>query len=246
VRATGAILAALLLCAGSGAAQESARDTLSEYFAFSDPSPFSCLLALFPPLLIQHGNEMKDFVRSDEFARVRKAFGDARAVDAIFVRAMRLTGNNTGMALLISAIATFDHDMVGVKNPVLSIVFPLTSETDADFRARRERLPSHFYADSPPGAGGDRDKLQHFFGSAFITYAFESPETAGRFGDFVEHGEDALIIGGVLDERDIRANRQGQLFGAALLDDNKRYPSDFLRAVIVSAPRDTSISSGAR
>jgi hypothetical protein len=242
------MLLAVLLCAGLCAAQEDGAEANlpAEYFSFGDPSPFSCLLTLFPPLLLQHGMELKEFIRSGEFAQIRKKHGDERAVDAIFVRAMRLTDNNTGFSLLLSALSTFDHDVVGIRVPVLSIVFPLTSESDEEFRLRRERLPTHFYGDSPSHPAGDRDKLQHFFGSAFITFAFESPSAAGRFGDFVERGEEAVIIGGALDERDYRANRQGQLFGAALLEENRRFPSEFLRAAVVSDPRDPSTSPGAR
>ena len=210
------------------------EEDLAEYFTFGDPSPWSCLLAVLPTAVIAHGLELKEFVRSDEFAALRKRVGDARAVDAIFVRSMQLTDNNTGIALLISAAATFDHDVVGVKNPVFSIYFPLTSESDDDFRLRRSRLPAHFYDDSPRGAAGDRDKLQHFFGSAFLSYALGSTDAAGRFGDFVERGEDAFIIGGERDERDYRANRQGQLFASALEEDNHRYPSEFFRAVIAA------------
>jgi hypothetical protein len=235
-----------LVCGALCAAQTAPPDSLAEYLTFPDPGPFSCLFTLFPPALIANGNELKDFVRSDAFAHLRAVLGDARAVDAVFVRAMQLTDNNTGVALLLSAVATFDHDIVGVKVPVLSIVFPLTSESTEEFLARRDRLPAHFYGDSPQGASGDRDKLQHFFGSAFLTFTLESPSAAGRMGDFVERGEDAVIVGGVLDERDIRANRQGQLFGAALLDDNRRYPSEFLRAVIAAEPAGPLSPSGER
>jgi hypothetical protein len=241
-----AILVALWLAAAPCAAQDAPADSLAEYFTFPDPSPFACLFTLFPPALIAHGNELKEFVRSDAFAHIRAVLGDARAVDAVFVKAMQLTDNNTGIALLMSAVATFDHDIVGVKVPALSIVFPLTSESTEEFVARRDRLPAHFYGDSPPGASGDRDKLQHFFGSAFLTFTLESPSAAGRFGDFVERGEDAIIVGGVLDERDIRANRQGQLFGVALLDDNRRYPSEFLRIVIAAEPAGSLSPTGER
>ena len=230
------LLSVILLCGGSIAAQDTRADAAEAYFTFTDPSPLSCLVAWFPPLLIQRGNDLKDFVRSDEFARLRWVYGDERAVDAIFVRAMQLTDNNTGISLLFSAVATMDHETVGINVPMIEIVFPLTSESQEDFLLRRERLPTNFYADTPPGKGGDRDKLQHFFGSAFLSFVFESPRTAERFGDFVERGEDAFIIGGVMDDRDFRANRNGQRFGAALLDNNRLFPSEFLRTVVASEP----------
>ena len=236
MRLAATILLLALPFAGPAQAQEEADMAGPGYFAFSEPSPLSCLLSLFPPLLIERGSRLKEFIRSDEFAGVRERYGDSRAVDAIFVRSMQLTDNNTGISLLLSAAAVFDHDVVGVRIPLFSMAFPLTSESVDDFTLRRDRLPSHFYSDSPATAAGDRDKLQHFFGSAFLTFTSESPGTAERFGDFVEQGEEAFIIGGVLDERDFRANRQGQLFGAALLDDNRRYPSDYLRPAVASPP----------
>ncbi|MBM2842095.1 MAG: hypothetical protein HW412_2623, partial [Bacteroidetes bacterium] len=75
------------------------------------------------------------------------------------------------------------------------------------------------------------DKLQHFFGSAFLTYAFESQDVAARFGEFVEMEEERFIVEGSLDQRDIRANIQGQGFGFHLLSDPAALPSRFLEKV---------------
>jgi len=148
------------------------------------------------------------------------------------VRAMTLTHNNTSVALLLATVATFDHYVVGVKIPLLNFFFPLSNESREDFAARIRNLPARLYADSPRGGHGDRDKLQHFFGSACIAYTFESQGAAGRMGDFIEVGEDAAIVDGVLDSRDERANWNGSQFGTALLANNKRYPSDFFRAPV--------------
>lgn len=229
----------ILFCTFAVNAQEdgvSDRKSLEQYLTFEDPHPLSCLLSLFPPLFIQHGTELKSFVRSKTFTLLRQYYGDSRAIDAIFVRAMQMTNNNTAISLFLSAIATFDHDIVGIKVPLLQVYVPLSSETREDFMARIGNLPSQMYEDSPKRKEGDRDKLQHFFGSAFVTFFFESSQTAQRFGEFVEHGEDAFIIGGVLDERDYRANKQGQEFATALLEDNRRFPSEFLKSPVISQP----------
>lgn len=202
---------------------------LQRYLRFDNPPPLSCLLTLLPPFLIQHGMALKEFVRSREFGELRRSFGDLRAVDAIYVRAMQLTNNNTGVALLLSTIGTLDHRLVGIKVPLLSIYVPLSNESQEDFDSRLRNIGVRIYSDSPSGAPGDRDKLQHFFGSAFLTFVFESRHTAERFGEFVERGEEALIIDGAFDDRDTRANRQGQEFALALLENNLRYPSEFLR-----------------
>jgi len=205
-----------------------ATDSLRPYFEFENPSPLSCLYIYFPPFLIQHGIETKSFIRSKTFRQIRERFGDVRSVDAIYIRAMQMTNNNTAIALLLSTIGCIEHSLVGLNVPVFSLYFPLTNESEQEFSRRVQRLPSRLYSDTPNTEAGDRDKLQHFFGSAFLTFIFESRDAAMRFGEFVEKGEDAFIVGGVDDDRDRRADRQGQHFGAALLDDNRRLPSEFL------------------
>jgi hypothetical protein len=243
--AVAALLACLVLSIGSGVAlgQVSDRSTVypthrppdehSPWLRFDDPGQFDALYTWYPPAFIRAGVELKDFIRSDAFAAFRRYAGDARAVDAIYVRAMSLTANNTSLALLIAAVACFDHYVVGLDVPVLSLVFPLSNESAEEFAARVRNLPSKFYSDTPPGASGDRDKLQHFFGAAWIALTFESRGAAERVGAFVETGEEAVIVDGVLDSRDVRANWNGTEFGIALLSNNRRYPSEYFHTPIV-------------
>jgi hypothetical protein len=203
-----------------------ADSSMQQLLRFDHPSPLSCLLAWLPGAAVYDETELKSYIRSTLFRRFRRSFGDRKAVDAIYVRAMTLTNNNTALALLLSAFACFDQQDVGIRNPVFNLVFPLADESYEDFSARVKNLPSRLYADTPHE--GDRDKLQHFFGSAFLTYISESRASADRIGEFIEEGENAFIIGGVEDNRDRRANRQGQLFATALFDNNLQYPSAFL------------------
>jgi len=125
-----------------------------------------------------------------------------------------------------------DHREFGVRLPLFGPVlwFPLTSEFADTFRARLDALPSRLYADTPGGRAGDRDKLQHFFGSAFLTVLFESADAADRVGQFIEIGEDMFVVGGVNDPRDMRANRQGQAFGTRLLAGEDACPSHFIES----------------
>jgi len=205
------------------------------YLTLHDDAPLSCLLTYFPPFFIQHGLELKSFLRSRTFGLLRRRLGDLRALDALYVRSMQLTNNNTAVALLLSTIASFDHRVVGLKIPVFQFFFPLSDESQEDFDRRVRSLPSRIYPDSPAGDAGDRDKLQHFFGSAFLTAVFESEGGADRAGLFVEEGEEAFIVGGVNDERDLRADRDGRRFGKALLGNTHRLPSEFF-----GAGRDTA------
>ena len=57
-------------------------------------------------------------------------------------------------------------------------------------------------------------------------------DAAQRVGEFVEWGEDKVVVDGALDERDFRANKHGQEFGLALLHDKSVKPSAFIMYAI--------------
>lgn len=223
----------------NGSASE--RDLLED-FDIPQFSSFGFLITYFPSEFIRNGIELKSYVGSDRFRELRKQFGDLRAADAMYIRSLRLTEGNTAMALLFCTLAAMDHRVVGINVPVLKIFLPLSNESFEDFTQRVENIPSHFYADSPSNTVGDRDKLQHFFGSAFVANVFESRDAAERVGYFIEWGEDAFIVDGAYDERDLRANRQGREFGLALITSTNQQehgkwllPSDFLAVHLAGA-----------
>jgi hypothetical protein len=193
------------------------------------PGAISFFAPFFIPKVLQDEYRLKEFILSGEFATLRRDRGDRAAVDTIFDHALELSWGNVYEALLLSFVVTVEHRNFGVRVPVLGPVlwFPLTSEFPEQFAERVRALPEKLYGDSP--ASGDRDKLQHFFGSAFLTYVTESRDPADRMGVFVEWGEDRFVVEGALDNRDLRANRQGQNFGLWLLADETIRPSFFLR-----------------
>lgn len=216
-------------------------------------SPFEFLLSYFPSEFLGTTKDLKWYIRSNRFKALRREFGDLRAVDAIYFQSLRLTHGNTAMALFTATLATMDHRIVGMKIPVLKLFFPLGNESEEEFSRRIDRLPSRFYEDSQRETARDRDKLQHFFGSAFIAFAFESRGAAERIGAFIEWGEDAFIVEGAYDDRDLRANRQGAQFGLALLRITSGsnaavqiVPSDFLKVHVAHRPEHTSRDAGIR
>ena len=224
------IMMMLMLIHVSGFAQAcGSPDTLLSYFKLPEEDDLCFLLTYVPPFFIQHGIELKEFIRSRTFATIKKTFGDHRAVDAIYVYAMKLTHNNTAVALFLSMTSSFDHRMLGLKLPFMHFELPLSNETEQEFQTRLTNLPSALYSDTPPSKQGDRDKIQHFFGSAFLTYVFESGEIADRIGEFIEKGENTFVVEGAFDARDERANREGQAFGTALLQDRACLPSEFIK-----------------
>ena len=229
----GVIIALLIVLAQPGLAAEvdtstvamPALEPLEEF-----PDLVSALSLVLVPKLLADGVVLKAFVSSKEFAGARERWGDAFAVDVLFRRAQNLCWGNTFCALLTTFLAVVDHRRVGVRTPVPGLVlwFPLTGEFPDEHALRLQGLPRRVTADSPGAEGGDRDKLQHFFGSALLAYLSESGDQVDSFGEFVEWGEERFIVGGVLDQRDLEANRRGRSFGLRLLEDPAVRPSVFL------------------
>ena len=224
----------ICFCLSYSSAQSNQSDSLSKYLQFETTEDLSYLITYFPPFIIQHCLELKAFIRSNTYLSIRKSYGDLKALDALYIRSMSLTNDNTAVALLISMLACFDHRIVGLKVPIFALYFPLSNESEKEFTRRVNNLPKKIYSDSPSSFAGDRDKLQHFFGAAFLSYLFESRQPAERVADFIEQGEDAIIVDGALDERDMRANWHGEQFGLALLENQHRLPSEFLVLHIAS------------
>jgi hypothetical protein len=187
---------------------------------------------LFLPKVFADAWALQEYVRSGRFEGVRRTAGDLFAVDTLFREALRLSWGSIYEALLICLAATVEHRRVGLSLPLIGPIvwIPLTGEFPDAFEKRVAALPGRLYNDSPEGAPGDGDKLQHFFGSAFLAALLESRESSERVGSFVEWGEEQFVVGGVSDNRDMMANWQGQEFGLRLLSDRHAVPSSFLRS----------------
>ncbi|MGH2569222.1 MAG: hypothetical protein ACRDGA_12870 [Bacteroidota bacterium] len=191
-------------------------------------SVFGFLSDAFTPRIVLDVKAIRAYVRDERFARLTKLCGDMRATDAIYLRALRVAEYSVGRALFLSMVATLEHQNLDLEVPLIgSMRVPLTFEEDSLFRARLKNLPARIYSDSPSDEHGDRDKLQHFFGSAYLAYASESPEFARSTGNIVEWGEAQFVVGGADDPRDRRANKQGSRFGHDLLSVKTLLPSDY-------------------
>jgi hypothetical protein len=186
---------------------------------------------VFTPDLIRETRQIRGYVRDPRFVTLVRRCGDGQAMDFIYLKALKISDHNITRALFLSMIACLDHQNVDLKVPLLgSLGVPLTFEEDSLFKARHSNLPSRLYSDTPPE--GDKDKLQHFFASAYIAFASESRELARTSGDLVEWGEAKFIVGGVDDPRDRRSNKQGERFGHDLLTVKNLLPSDYLNLTI--------------
>ena len=197
-------------------------------YATDDSSLFS--FRYFLPAVFRDESTLKRYIRDPRFQQLRRECSDTLAIDAIFAHAFEIADGTMSHTLLVAALATFDHFKIGIKIPLLGAVYlPLTIvESRKEFVDRYAHLPRHVLPDSIGRRKKDRDKLQHFFGSAYLTYIFNSKTVANFFGDFVEWGEPLFIVGGDYDDRDKYANHLGQEFGMRLLDGEEVMPSDIL------------------
>ena len=226
-------LAALLASFAAGQSRpDSARADLSWGFAVdeTDASVGDVVEGFVTPQAVLDARKIRAYVRDPRFERMRQLEGDIRAADAIYLRALTIGGYDTARALLLALLATLEHRNLPLRLPLAGIVsLPLTFEGQDHFDARVRNLPRMLYVDSPAGEHGDRDKLQHFFGSAAVAYSTESSDVAQTTGELVEWGEASVVQGGVDDPRDRRANAQGGMFGHDLVYLKTMLPSDYLR-----------------
>jgi hypothetical protein len=183
----------------------------------------------FTPELVIDTKAIRNYVRDARFKTLTERCGDLTAIDHIYLKSLKKADFNIGRALVLAMMTVLEHQRLHVNVPIVnSVAVPLTFEDDSLFKARVANLPGKIYPDSPGGAEQDKDKLQHFFASAYLAYASESPELAKSAGNMVEWAEAKFVVGGADDPRDRRANQQGRLFGRDLLTVKELLPSDYL------------------
>jgi hypothetical protein len=182
-------------------------------------------LSFFFPKGIAEGVALRTYLRSDAWHEFRRTHSDPVSMDEIFDAADELCYDNRTAAILASGIATLEHKTIPLKL-FFGIVFPLplTIESEEDFQKRVSQLPEYLYNPTTP----DRDKLQHFFFSAYFRRILKMNWLVRLLGNAVEIGEDLFIVGGVNDERDKHANNDGIRFSAHCDTEWLPMPSDFL------------------
>ncbi len=209
------------------AAQEKDSVWLNNDWYYSTENSSLIDLTNFLPPFLKDEAHLKRYLRDERFYELRKLYDDTLAVNAIFDRAMLIADGNIKHALLISTFAVMDHRTLGLKLPLIgSLYLPLTFESVSLFRIRRTNLPKKVLNDSKRSS--DKDKLQHFFGSAFLAYATNSNSITEWIGNLFEIGEDRFVLGGRDDVRDKLANEKGREFGLRLLKDENVLPGDVL------------------
>ncbi len=182
-------------------------------------------LKFFLPKGIAEGVALRSYIRSTAWSEFRKSHSDPESFDEIYDDADELCKDNRTAAILASSIATLEHKTIPIKLFFgLTFSIPLTMESQQDFDARVSKLPEFIY----DAKISDRDKLQHFFFSAFFMRILKMNLLVTLLGNGVEIGEDLFIVGGIDDPRDRHANKDGRRFGEACDHDILPMPSKYL------------------
>lgn len=187
-------------------------------------------------------NHISSYIASEEFLELKNKIGDVSAVDSIFIDATKFTAGNISEALLAIMLATVPYNEVPIQVPLFNstINYPLISAEEEIFLAKNENLPKNLFFDTPQNNYGDKDKLAHFFGSAFLSNESNIFDIGKLIGYFVEAFEESFKVQSSVDLRDLDVNEYGRLFGELLKENKDLLPSQiflfrsirFLRVII--------------
>ena len=175
-------------------------------------------------------NYLSDFIASDYFVHLKKTDGDLASVDSLYLRAVAFTKYDYSEALLALTFATVPYKEVPIVIPLLKsiVYYPLVSADDSTFELKNKNLPKKLFFDTPNTGYGDKDKLAHFFGNAFIGYSENILDLSNLIGYFVESFEESFKVQSKVDYRDLDVNWYGDLFGKILNNNDRILPSQIM------------------
>ncbi len=165
-----------------------------------------------------YGGKVIEYIASEEFDKSLQSHSPHLIVDSIFKYALSLADGDIADALLFCSVGTIPYTDFEMKFPLIG--FPIKvfifNIVDRDmFEKMIQHLPAKLFSDSPEGKFGDKDKLTHFFSSAFWAYTFNG-NVSNALGYFVENFEEGFKVQSKIDERDLMFNKLGIEFGLQL------------------------------
>jgi len=183
------------------------------------------------PQRSQLSNEVQiisEFIASNSFLSLKEQEGELQSIDSLYLKALSITGNNIQEALLALTFAVVPYKSVPIHF-LFTFEYPLLSADDSTFTKKNKNLPKYFLTDSPKNEFGDKDKLAHFFGNAFVAYTSQVFDLTSAIGYFVEVFEENFTPENQIDLRDLKINKLGEAFGKSLKKDQTLLPSFFIK-----------------
>ncbi|NWF90806.1 MAG: hypothetical protein HXY50_15275 [Ignavibacteriaceae bacterium] len=193
--------------------------TICSYFIFPQQSKLS-----------KSVNIISEYIASEAFITLKTEIGDLKAADSIYIQSINNSSGDYSEALLALTFATVPYKEVPIQIPLLNTIinYPLISASDSIFSVKNKNLPRYIFFDSPGDSYGDKDKLAHFFGSAYISFASNIFDLGNPIGYFVEVFEESFKVQSFVDDRDLMTNQLGNTFGSLLKLNKNIMPSQIL------------------
>ena len=175
-------------------------------------------------------NKLSEYIASNYFENLYAECGDPARTDSLYMEALKITNGNHNEALFALTFAVIPYNLVPIKIPLLPIIinYPLISAEDSVFNLKNRNLPKYLFFDSPANNYGDKDKLAHFFGSAYLSYAGNFFDLSDLIGYFVEVFEQDFKVQSSIDPRDLHADTLGDIFGRLLKQNKEVLPSQVM------------------
>jgi hypothetical protein len=174
---------------------------------------------------------LTNYMTSDEYLQFKKVHSDIESVDHIYEYALKYFNNDLSETFLCLTFTLIPFNKVQMKIPFIGTKFtvPLPSPSQSIYNEKRKNTPKLIFFDSPRDDFGDKDKLAHFFGNAFLSYSIPLFNISDFMGIFVEYFEEGFFPGGGYDYRDLVANHIGKLFGTMVKNKKDIKPSEALK-----------------
>ena len=177
-------------------------------------------------------NNLSNFIASEEFTNLKSNLNDYKQIDIIYKKALEESEGNISNALFNLTFTLIPYNHIPLVTPIfrVPINISLPHSVDSIFNLKNKNLPKELFFDTPQNEFGDKDKLAHFFGSAYLAYGSTWFDFTQIIGIFVEDFEEKFYIQAKADLRDIRADNLGNIFGKELKKNNDLLPSQVLAA----------------
>ncbi len=174
---------------------------------------------------------LSNYIASEEFAQYSKNHHDLESVDHIYLKALKFFDGDKLEAFFCLTFAFLPYNHIQMKLPLIGaqIRIPLPSPPKKVFTEKLKNTPKKLFSDSPNNDFGDKDKLAHFFGNAFLKYGVSFFNLSEFLGIFVEYFEQGLFMQGGFDRKDLIVNHLGALFAVMARTDAGAKPSDALK-----------------
>jgi len=176
-------------------------------------------------------NHIVAFVNSETFIELKQHNSDLALIDTLYLRGLKFNNYDYSETLLALTFVTLPFQNMPLNIPYTKITFnvKLPAGAEEDISAKIENLPKKIFIDSPKSDFGDKDKVAHFFGNAYLAHSVSIFNLSKFLSILVELFEDAFKIKGGIDNRDLIANELGYLFGKELLNNPNALPSESLK-----------------